>query len=460
HAADAGAAKANKRMEEVATYLNIKVGDLTAADRRDIANLDKEPDLGKRVAAYERFMTLRNGGKPFKMSQAAIEKMQGVHIARTENSMTLTEKIARATKNSHDGKTPPTQRQIDKMQGIDIPGSLHAKIGEIEAEGITLTADERRVIALDHALTKTNTHGNTPTGLSRDYILDHFGSFQAGLAAPELREFLSHVQVAHKTQKWIHPDTKQEMTYVPPMMHGLKQALAEQGVDINALLGADRSKGDMPGPETDSGLGADWEAAKDGTARTAYDGEQASDSIWGTSDKLVGIVAGFKASAGKGAITGPIASFAFGERDIAQIITARSRFTNQHRMLVRALQNSPKFAEGERKAVYASVDVDIDWNTNNNAFRAKLVGIDEAMAQDIKQLIPMATGQAGVPAAQRQWAMGMLYRLESFRERVLRVPPIMKNEDAVAKGPGTEFRSVIPGDMRTYRVPGNPEEKK
>ena len=110
------------------------------------------------------------------------------------------------------------------------------------------------------------------------------------------------------------------------------------------------------------------------------------------------------------------------------------------RNLVRVLQSSPRFNEGERKAIDAEIDLSPSNFDTEGAYQSRVIAIDEAMA--IREKAAAATLSAGVSTlAERRQAIRERNAIGMFRLQ-LGAPPLMKSADEARKlPPGTVFRT-------------------
>lgn len=139
--------------------------------------------------------------------------------------------------------------------------------------------------------------------------------------------------------------------------------------------------------------------------------------------------------------------------DVPSVTTARNFVTQMTRDLVRVLQNNPKFAEAERKAIEADVDLKGEFFDTTKAFRLRMAGMDDALAVREQNALETATNDM-VTRDERQHALNVFNGIRQFRDR-LGVPPLMRTpQEAKQLPPGTIFRDPQ-GVFRT--VPGTPK---
>ena len=163
-------------------------------------------------------------------------------------------------------------------------------------------------------------------------------------------------------------------------------------------------------------------------------------TVWGLSDLTTGPVPAIAEHASR--IPG------IGELIPApQFTQARNFVPLLQRDLVRVLQNNPRYAEGERKAIEAEIKIEPQiWDTPTAA-RNRLIAIDDALELREQQATKTAT-TATVGREERIQAMNVLNALVNFRKN-LGVPPLVRSPAEARKLPsGTQFRDPQ-GNVRT-----------
>jgi len=147
-------------------------------------------------------------------------------------------------------------------------------------------------------------------------------------------------------------------------------------------------------------------------------------------------------------VTGPVpaaAEFARGipgvggMLDIGEFTQARNFVPILQRELVRVLQNNPRYAEGERRAIEKEVSIEPRVLDNPSAYRDRLVAIDEALA--VREQVAFNTARnPNVGAAERIQARNILNGIIGFRQQ-LGVPPAVTTEAEYKSLPdGAAFR--------------------
>lgn len=252
--------------------------------------------------------------------------------------------------------------------------------------------------------------GASLRGRSLAIANDGYQQFGAGMMDPESEaHFLTAVNELTKPETYKDPDTGVLMTRVPTLPAHLELALAKRGYEIPGRGGED-----MPAPVLDS---VDIDP---------------SQTIWARRGNIAGIGPAAARAAGRVPGAGDlIEGGGVYARDYQYV-------SGLQRDLVRVLQNNPRYAEGERKAIESEVSILSSVMDSESAYTQRLVGLDESLAS--RQDFAYKTANSpNVPASERQQAMNILNAIVQFRAK-LGVPIKVKSKEEAAKlPPGTEF---------------------
>jgi len=176
----------------------------------------------------------------------------------------------------------------------------------------------------------------------------------------------------------------------------------------------------------------------DAPIQGSLDAETAPDikpenTIFGMAGKVTGPVSGTLSALGRTPVIGEFVRPVETEK-------ARTLVVSLKRNLVRVLQSSPRFNDGERKAIDAEIDLSPSNFDTEGAYQSRVIAIDEAMA--IREKAATATLSAGVSTlAERRQAIREQNAIGMFRLQ-LGAPPLMKSADEARKlPPGTVFRT-------------------
>jgi hypothetical protein len=170
---------------------------------------------------------------------------------------------------------------------------------------------------------------------------------------------------------------------------------------------------------------------------------QQAGGLWNLADRIAGPVAGVRRGLGGGPV-----DIGIGQQEVA----AAQEVQLQQRNLVRALQQNPRYAEGERKDIAESISIEPELLSNPTAYRTRLIEIGRYVQDEIKyntSVLNQPTSQTTVQM--RQQAMQSIPLFQKFYER-LGLPPTVKSpEEALKMRPRP--RQVMSPDGRLYDVP-------
>jgi hypothetical protein len=127
----------------------------------------------------------------------------------------------------------------------------------------------------------------------------------------------------------------------------------------------------------------------------------------------------------------------FGAEETRQADADRVYVENASRDLVRVLQNNPKFAEGERKAIEKEISVGPEMFRSVESYEGKLIGINQSLQDRLNDAQQTLTSQ--VSLEERKRATDNINAITQFRQK-LGLPVMVKTaEDAQRLTPGTRF---------------------
>lgn len=111
-----------------------------------------------------------------------------------------------------------------------------------------------------------------------------------------------------------------------------------------------------------------------------------------------------------------------------QFTQARSYVPQLQRDLVRVLQNNPRYAEGERKAIEKDINIEPRLFDNPTSYRDRLIGIDDSLA--VRERNAENTSKSpNVGREERIQAMNVLNAVRAFRKNLGVPPRIGRKED-------------------------------
>jgi len=126
----------------------------------------------------------------------------------------------------------------------------------------------------------------------------------------------------------------------------------------------------------------------------------------------------------------------------ADVTQARARYLGDYRELVKTLQNSPVYAQGERSAIEKELDLDPRFFDDPAKLRNKLIGIDSYLTKRLTDAQANASN-ANLPVDQRKEHTKIVTTIQNFLPK-LGIPPklytIKALQDFTKKSPpGTPF---------------------
>ena len=131
--------------------------------------------------------------------------------------------------------------------------------------------------------------------------------------------------------------------------------------------------------------------------------------LWSMASKVAGPVAGVKRWWGSGPV--PMGQ-GFEEVSAAQYVV------NQQKSLVRALQQNPRYAEGERKSIEQDIAIKPEAFGNERAFQLRLVEIGKYIDEELRFNAKVLQNPTGTTVQQRQQAMQSNAALSQFYDQL------------------------------------------
>ena len=419
----AGKLKAEQEIQQIEHFIGRKMTKEELVRKAGLAPKDGPQTMSDKVAEFVEVMKRDP-------NEDELAKLTGTYIASSEGRMTLAQKF---TDFEEAYKRPPNEVEKAKLGGTFVAEASGKKsVSQIIAEKEAalkrpLTLEEREREVLKAKESSKSLFGNSLTGLAKEYTAIESPSFanRADGEDPEGdRLYMNHVASLLIPVQYTDPITKEKRFVVPPLVPSTRDALIRRGHNIEEL-----STGFRPDQETPEGV--DDPVFEDGTG------------MFDNADLLTGV--GSALTAGVGDLPlglGAAARSVLGTETTSKTIRARSRFTKQLSSLVTALQNSPRFNEGERVQVRKDIALDLTAFSAPEAFRDKLVGLDEALENQVKVLQKVAD-MPGLPREELAATLTNLTRVMMFRKSVLQVPPLVTSLADAAKYPvGTKVRDA------------------
>jgi hypothetical protein len=364
---------------------------------------------------------------------------------------------------------PLTAEESQRARSVDPSGSNKSNAEQIvELELVTgkkaTQADINRIFKI-----KTEEpggeFGNSLQGRAVNYVTNNAEAFAAGILPPdEGRRYLAAVNEAYKETYRKDPDTGQ-WTPIRVSMPQFVQDAVESGSRYyggmaNAPANAQPSAA-APAPTTAPAPAAAPSAMPSATAapaaapaaespQTSPAPSAAGRTVWDRRTNIAGPTAGAKAAVFGVPGVGPAV---VNPTEGRAIQADRTYAEGVSRDLIRVLQNNPRFAEGERKAIEQEIAIGPEFFRSVESFEGRLYGINQTVTQ--REIDARETLTRQVPAEERQRAMTNINAIQQFR-RQLGLPAYAPSPDVVRKNPEMypPGSQIIDSNNKVYIVPG------
>ena len=152
--------------------------------------------------------------------------------------------------------------------------------------------------------------------------------------------------------------------------------------------------------------------------------------LWDQADNVAGPVAGVQRWIG----SGPVPMGIGGEQ-----VSAAQQVEMQSRNLVRALQQNPRYAEGERKSIEKDIQIGPEALSNPTAYRLRLVEIGKYIQEELQFQASVLKNPSGSTVQQRQQALQSTATLNEFYGKLGLPQQVKSVEEAKKLPPGTQF---------------------
>lgn len=357
-----------------------------------------------------------------------------------------------------------TPQEIARAAQVD-PFAKNKSIPEQIVELEMITGQPATQADIDRLLKRSADQpgfGNSLEGRSLDYINQNAEAFAAGILSPdEGRRFVAAYNSVYGTKQVRDPMTGLFTSQSPSIPQFVQDALDSGQQYYGGVIPP--TAGGFGGTVTVGGVTpaapAAPSAAASGeptapTAPTAPGGQGTSvveRTLWQRRENLVGVGAGVE-SAVAGAPLG-IGEALVDPGRAQQLRSDRQYATTITNNLVAALQNNPRYPEGERQAIRNEVNIGPEVFTSAPAFEGKLLGINQVVTErEIRAREAMTTNISGDA---RQGYMDAIPVLQNFR-RQLGLPTYLPNVEALRKYPDMypPGSQVIDSQGNIFIVPG------
>lgn len=349
------------------------------------------------------------------------------------------------------GVAPPQGRQTlaDKVKEFEIVTGKPATQDQIAKMAGAATAEDRLF-------------GAGLRGRALEIATTNAPAFAAGLMTPEQEnQFIASVTELQRPETFVDPTTQEMVTRPPLLPPFVSEAFKRRGMAIPSIEAqAEPQPGPGPGPVPGAGgQGSPAPAGppQSGATTTGGVGEPGArlpsdKTIFGRASLITGPVSAAGELIGRTPILGEFVP-------ASQITQSRNDLMVARRDLVTVLQNSPKYAEGEREQIQEEIKIEPQVFDRPGALRNRLIGIDDALARR-EQTAARVMNTAPVGSERRRQAASILLGLQQFRQ-VLGVPPRYGTAGDVKKaiedgdlGPGDMF--IFNGEIKRVKPQPNP----
>ena len=298
--------------------------------------------------------------------------------------------------------------------------------------------------------------GNSLRGRSIAFVNDNAVAYANGLLTPDkARQFEASFAEAYQPAEKQNPVTGQ-WEKIQPSVPGFARTALERGSSIYGGLSAGTTapgttprpgetvqldingqtmgqavvnasgRWSIPAPPESGAAPAPAPAGGAPAAATPSGGPR----LWEIADKVAGPVAGVQRWIG----SGPVPMGIGGEQ-----VSAAQQVEMQSRNLVRALQQNPRYAEGERKSIEKDIQIGPEALSNPVAYRLRLVEIGKYIQEELQFQASVLKNPNTSTVEQRKQALQSTATLNEFYGRLGLPQQVKSVEEAKKLPPGTQF---------------------
>lgn len=293
--------------------------------------------------------------------------------------------------------------------------------------------------------------GNSLRGRSIAFVNDNATAYANGFLTPDkARQFESSFAEAYQPAEKQNPVTGQ-WEKIQPSVPGFARTAMDRGSSIYGGLMSGAAPGTTPRPgetvQLDINGQTMGQAKVDASGRWSMPAPPESGAapaggapaaaspaggprLWEIADKVAGPVAGVQRWIG----SGPVPLGIGGEQ-----VSAAQQVEMQGRNLVRALQQNPRYAEGERKSIEKDIQIGPESMSNPVAYRLRLVEIGKYIQEEMQFNASVLKNPNGSTVQQRQQALQSTAALGEFYEKMGLPQQVKSIEEAKKLPPGTQF---------------------
>lgn len=379
-----------------------------------------------------------------------------------------------------------TPEEVIRARGLPPKKDMTSsdKIAELElVTGRPATqAEINDIFNIDRGGAAGGQFGNSLEGRAWSMVTDNAPAYASGLLSPEQRrQYEASLAILGKPQTRVNPLTQQMETITPELPGWVRQAVSQGqsygspsgdnpapgsliqytdpsgrvigqtrvGRDGNWTIADMNPQSQQPAPATPQpgAGGSSTTSNQQGIPSTSQTRGDAGRTVWERRESIAGPVAA--ATAGVSSIPGvgpALAGAVMGEEQTRQIEADRTFVTNASRDMIRLVQNSPQFAEGERKAIAEELTIGPEVFRSKESYEAKLIGISQSMTR--RKLEAQNALSSQISGDERKRAMDKVVAIDNFMQ-VLGIPPVVTTEaEAQALPAGSVFMDAKGNEYR------------
>lgn len=346
-----------------------------------------------------------------------------------------------------------TGRDLTPQELMRVPDEPMEAVGKINAyelvTGQRATPDVvRKFMGASLPSSEGGAFGNSESGRAKNIVLQNYQRYADGSLDPQgTAEFEMALATLQEGKPRFDPVTGTVINVAGEIPGFVQQAVTERRMRMGGGSPASQSAPvpdptvtAPPAPPQAEQLSSAPEFVQPETAADARGpfmaqggGEPAPQqrvNLWGMADDVAGPVAGVQRMIGGGPI-----DVGIGQRQVA----AAQQVDMQQRNLVRALQQNPRYAEGERKSIAEDIKIEPSILSNPTAYRTRLVEIGRYIQEELQHNANVLSKPQNSTVQQRQQALQSIAALEQFYGALGLPPQVGSVEEAKKLPPGTMF---------------------
>ena len=296
--------------------------------------------------------------------------------------------------------------------------------------------------------------GNSLQGRSLSYVTENSVAYANGHLDPaQARQFEAAFNEAYAPKDVLDPVTGQMRRITPSVPRFVQEAMSRGSgiygggmaagprpgetvqLDINGqpvgqgVVDAN-GKWTVPAPPEPSSWGGENRGAGQPAPAAPAAPAGGGASLWEQASNVAGPVAGVQRWIG----SGPVPMGIGGDQ-----VAAAQQVEMQQRNLVRALQQNPRYAEGERKSIEKDIQISPEAMSNPTAYRLRLVEIGRYIQEELQFQSGILKNPTGSTVQQRQQALQSTAVLNDFYGKLGLPQQVESIEEAKKLPPGTQF---------------------